>query len=84
MVIGQRRILENGYMGWGLLLGTSIAATATAGVIIGTFFMNPNFLSATFGGLLFFSAIHGAGGVIGSALGVLVIKAMEARNINPV
>ncbi len=83
MVIGHKRILENGYTGWGLLLFASVAATATAGVIIGTFFMNPNFLAATFGGLIMFSAIHGAGGIIGSVLGVLVIKAMEARNINP-
>lgn len=83
LVIGNKRILENGYTGWGLLLLASVLSTATAGVIIGTFFMNPNFLAATFGGLLVFSAIHGMGGVIGSVVGVLLIKSLESRNISP-
>ena len=82
-VIGYKRVLENGYLGWGLLLFASIAATATAGVIIAIFFMNPNLLASAFGGVMVFSGIHGVGGAIGSVLGVLLIKAMEARNINP-
>jgi len=84
LVMGHKRVLENGYMGWGLLLLASVAATTTAGVIIATFFLNPNFLASAFGGVMVFSGIHGAGGAIGSALGVLLIKALEARNINPV
>ena len=82
-VIGYKRVLENGYLGWGLLLFASIASTAAAGVIIATFFMNPNLLASAFGGVMVFSGIHGVGGAIGSVLGVLLIKAMEARNINP-
>ena len=84
MLIGHKRLLDNGFTGWGLLLLASIAATATAGVIIGTFFMNPNFLAVTFGGLMVFSGIHAMGGVIGSVLGALVIKALKTRNIYPI
>jgi len=32
--------------------------------------------------LAVFSGIHGAGGAVGGLLGVMLIKAMEARNIN--
>ena len=84
LVIGYKNILENGNLGRGLLLLTSVAATATAGIIIGMFFMNPNFLTSAFDGILVFSGIHGAGGAIGGVLGMLLIKSMEARNINPV
>lgn len=82
LALGYDRVLDNGNTGIGLLLVASVASTAVAGLIIGTFFMNPNFLASAFGGLIVFAGIHGAGGAIGGLLGVTLIKALEARNIN--
>ena len=82
LVLGYDRVLDNGIMGRGLLLLASVTSTAVAGIIIGTFFMNPIFLASAFGGIIVFAGIHGAGGAIGGFLGILLIKAMEARNIN--
>lgn len=81
MVIGYDRMLENSLKGWSLLLMTSVVSTMVAGVIIGTFFMNPNFLASAFGGLFFFSALHGAGGFIGGILGVIIVRGLEKRGI---
>ena len=52
-----------------------------AGLIIGTFFMNPMSLAKMFGGVAFFAAVHGLGGVIGGALGVVITKGLEARQV---
>jgi hypothetical protein len=78
-VIGFDRILENDLMGWGLLLMASIISTMVAGVIIGTFFMNPVFLASAFGGIVFFAGLHGAGGFVGGILGVIIVSGLEKR-----
>jgi len=36
-----------------------------------------------FGGVAFFAAIHGLGGIVGGALGVIITRGLEARQIIP-
>ncbi len=81
ILMGYDRVLQNNMKGWGLQLLSSIIATAIAGFIIGTFFMNPNFLASAFGGIILFAGIHAMGGAIGGILGIVFIKTLEARNI---
>ena len=59
----------------------SVLSTLVAGFIIGTFFMNPMFLSNMFGGVTFFAALHGAGGLIGGILGGIFVRGLEARRV---
>lgn len=59
----------------------SVLSTLAAGFIIGTFFMNPMFLSNMFGGVTFFAALHGAGGLIGGILGGIFVRGLEARRV---
>jgi len=66
-----------------ILVAFSLLSTLVAGVIIGSFFMNPMFLSNMFGGVAFFAALHGAGGLIGGALGVTIVRGLEARRVIP-
>ena len=81
LVVGYDRMLENSLKGWSLLLMASIVSTMVAGVIIGTFFMSPIFLSSAFGGLFAFAALHGAGGFVGGILGVIIVRGLEKRLI---
>ena len=80
-VMGYDRMLENSPKGWSLLLMASTASTIMAGIIIGSFFMNPIFLSSMFGGIVFFAALHGAGGFIGGIFGVIIVRGLEKRVI---
>ncbi|GAG95423.1 unnamed protein product, partial [marine sediment metagenome] len=52
-----------------ILIGTSVISCLAAGAIIGSLFMN-------IGGLYFFMALHGFGGLLGGILGVNIIKAL--------
>lgn len=81
LVMGYDRMLENSLKGRSLLLMVSIVSTMVAGLIIGTFFMNPNFLTSAFGGIVVFSAIHGAGGFVGGIIGVIIVTGLEKRLI---
>lgn len=81
MLMGYDCVLQNNMKGWGLQLLSSIVATTVASFIIGTFFMNPNFLASAFGGIILFAGIHAIGGAIGGTLGIVFIKVLEARNI---
>jgi hypothetical protein len=80
-VMSYSRMFENSRKGWSLLMMASIVSTMVAGGIIGTFFMNPIFLASAFGGVVFFSALHGAGGFIGGILGVIIVRGLEKRGI---
>jgi len=82
-LLGYQNVLANNMKGWGLQLLSSIISTAVAGFIIGSFFMNPNFLASAFGGIVFFAGIHAIGGAIGGVLGIIFVKALNARNILP-
>jgi len=61
----------------------SLVSSAVAGVIIGSLFMPPNLLNAA-GGLTVFSALHVAGGAIGAAIGISLVRALEVRRVLPV
>ena len=80
-LIGYGNILDKGLKGSISLIVLSLVSTTIAGLIIGNFFMNPGFLSNMFGGVLVFSALHGAGGLIGGALGVVLIRGLERRQV---
>ena len=81
LILGYDRLLKGNAMGWGLLLLSSFLSATVAGVIIGTFFMAPAFLSSAFGGIAFFTALHGLGGLVGGAVGVVIVKGLEKRNV---
>ena len=82
-LIGYGNVLDRGLMSHISLVALSVASTAMAGLIIGSFFMNPGFLASAFGGVLFFAAIHGGGGLIGGILGIVIIKGLESRQVVP-
>lgn len=82
-LIGYRKILDKGLTGSISLIVLSVVSTTIAGFIIGNFFMNPGFLASAFGGVLFFAAIHGGGGLIGGVLGVVIIRGLERRMVIP-
>lgn len=80
---GYGNFLDKGITGYTSLVALSVASTALAGLIIGSFFMNPGFLASAFGGVMVFAAIHGGGGLIGGALGVVIIRGLERRQVIP-
>lgn len=63
-------------------MALSIVSAAIAGIIIGSLFMNPQFL-ATMGGLLFFVGLHVTGGVLGGVLGFILVRALKNRRVIP-
>jgi len=82
-LIGYKNCLERGRVSYASLVIISLASTIIAGLIIGSFFMNPTFLSNMFGGLMVFAALHGAGGIIGGVLGIVFVMGLEMRQIIP-
>jgi len=82
-LIGYRNMLDRGLMSHMSLVALSVVSTAMAGLIIGSFFLNPSFLASAFGGVLFFAAIHGGGGLIGGILGIVIIRGLESRQVVP-
>jgi len=78
-LIGYRNSLEKPKLSVISLLFASIVSAATAGIIIGYIFMNPNFLIQWFGGVAFFVALHVTGGVIGAIIGITLTKALLKR-----
>jgi hypothetical protein len=77
---GYRRLFEKRLLGSVTLLGLSIFSAATAGLIIGAFFMEPGPLQR-WGGIIAWSGLHAIGGVIGGTLGVTLVNALTARGI---
>ena len=70
--IGYERCFSGG-AGPALLAAASTASTGVAGLIIGALFMGGSVP------LTWFSALHALGGLLGSLLGVSVVKALEKR-----
>ncbi|MCD6357842.1 MAG: hypothetical protein J7L75_04625 [Thermoproteales archaeon] len=64
-------------LGPALLLALGMASTWIAGLLIGAFFMGGRVPVLTF------SLLHAAGGLIGSAIGLVLVKAIEARGVRP-
>ena len=79
--IGNERVMGGGKLGNAVLMSISVLSAMVAGSIIGAFFMNPQILSAMFGGAAIFAVIHGAGGLVGGVLGVLIVRGLEARQV---
>ena len=80
-LVGYGNILDKGMTSYISLVALSFVSAALAGLIIGSFFMNPGFISSMFGGVLVFAAIHGGGGLIGGILGVVIIRGLERRSV---
>ena len=83
LIVGYRNSLDRGLVSSVILVVVSLLSTTVAGIIIGTFFMNPMLLTKMFGGVAFFAAIHGLGGIVGGALGVVITRGLEARQVIP-
>ena len=83
LIVGYKNSLDRGLISSVVLVVISLLSTTVAGLIIGSFFMNPMFLSKMFGGVAFFAAVHGVGGVIGGTLGVVINRGLEARQVIP-
>jgi len=82
-LIGYRRCFGNPKTGVVGIASASLLSSAAAGVIIGSLFMLPNLLAAV-GGLVVFTGLHVTGGAIGAAVGIALIRALEARKVIPV
>jgi len=82
-MIGYKNCLDRGRVSYASLITISFASTVIAGIIIGSFFMNPVFLSNMFGGVLFFAALHGGGGIVGGVLGIVFVIGLKTRQIVP-
>ena len=65
------------------LVSISAVCAAVAGFIIGSLFMNPNFLATMFGSIFFFAGLHVVGGILGGSIGVITVKSLEARQVIP-
>lgn len=81
-LIGYRNCLDRPIPSAISLLFISIASTAVAGLIIGLLFMPPPMIAAM-GGLALFAGLHAVGGAIGAAIGLMLIRALEARIVMP-
>jgi hypothetical protein len=73
------KVKESGYLWSAVLVTCSFASMAVAGVLIGLFFMSLAVVSGAYGGLAVFAALHGAGGVIGGILGIVIVGGLERR-----
>jgi len=76
-VVGYNRVF-NKKLGSLILIVLSVVSAWVAGLIIGSFFMGGRV------SVLFFSLLHSIGGLIGSVLGVMLIKGLEARGVRSV
>jgi len=81
-LIGYRNCLDRPIPSVISLLFISIASTAVAGLIIGILFMSPPMIAAM-GGLVLFAGLHALGGAIGAAVGLTLVRALEARIVMP-
>jgi hypothetical protein len=62
------------------MLPVSVLSAATAGLIIGTFFMTAPAL-AKWGGALGWAGLHAVGGVIGGFIGIVLITGLATRGV---
>jgi len=74
--IGYSRCFSARY-GPAFIPAVGVVSTWIAGLIIGAFFMGGSVP------VLYFSALHAAGGLIGSIFGVAIVKSLERRGVKP-
>lgn len=63
-----------------IMMSLSIISAAIAGFIIASFFM-PITALVTWGGILGWAALHAFGGIIGGAIGIFLILALDSRKV---
>jgi len=78
---GYKRLFEQRILGSIILTAISIISAATAGLIIGAFFMSPTALQR-WGGVLGWAGLHAIGGIIGGIVGVSLMNALSIRGIS--
>ncbi|MBS7631750.1 hypothetical protein KEJ47_09350 [Candidatus Bathyarchaeota archaeon] len=80
---GYRNFLNRRLISYIAVLAISFISTLIAGFIIGNLFMSHVYLLNMYGGVLFFTILHGAGGIIGGIIGIIIMRSLEARRITP-
>ncbi len=79
-IIGYNRGLKKPLLFKISMLSVSVLSGSVAGLIIGTFFMASSAL-VTWGGVIGWVGLHAAGGLVGAAIGVVLVKALLARHV---
>ena len=79
-VVGYHNLFKKQVYVVAIMMSISIFSAALAGYIIGTFFMAGPAL-AMWGGVLGWAGLHAVGGVIGGALGVVLVVALISRKV---
>jgi uncharacterized membrane protein YvlD (DUF360 family) len=79
-LIGYKLLFGKRFLGSFCLFATSVFSAAAAGLIIGSFFMDPIILQRG-GGIFIWMGLHAVGGVLGGALGVTLMNALALRGI---
>lgn len=82
MLIGYKNCFDKPLTSTVSLIVLSVVSAAVAGFIIGLFFMDPDILIAR-GGVVVWAGFHAVGGVIGGALGLVLVRAIGARGVLP-
>lgn len=77
---GYKRLFEKRLFGSIALFVNAVLSAAFAGLVIGSFFMEPMALNR-WGGVLSWAGLHAIGGVLGGAIGVFLINALISRGI---
>jgi hypothetical protein len=77
---GYKRMFEKKLLGSISLFTISVSSAAFAGFLIAFFFMTPTALQ-NWGGTLGWAGLHATGGVLGGALGVILMNALISRGI---
>lgn len=81
-LIGYKVLFRKRLLGSFCLFTISVFSATVAGIIIGSFFMDPILLQR-WGGILIWAGLHAVGGVLGGVLGVTLINALTLRGIQP-
>lgn len=79
-LVGYKNVFKKQLLGMATLFSISVFSAATAGLIIGAFFMPAQAL-VRWGGVLGWAGLHAVGGVLGGALGVSLTSALIARGV---
>lgn len=78
--LSYKQLFQNPVGGSATLIILSVFSAAIAGAIIGTFFMGFKTQEA----ILTFSGLHAFGGLIGGIIGVVLVRALIARQVKSV
>lgn len=79
-VIGYKNVFDRPLLSTLTLVAFSIIATWIAGLIIASIVMNIE----SFAGILTFSGLHAIGGLLGSIIGVIIVRALNNRMITTI